>query len=168
MRPMRTQASILMVSLVVSLAACGSSGLKYKVDDGAMDSVPSGERQAVFTAQNELEIAKSETRTAQSQLDALERDRDIAKTEREQAKLEVEKAAAEVEAAVAQRNENLAAKAKHNKDAADVGVKVAELKLEWIDEKETWLKATRTAGDKHAVAAQAKVELEKARVAQKK
>ena len=88
-------------------AGCGG-GLKYRVDDGALDAVPAGERQGVFAAQNELEVAKSEQRTAQNQLDGWDRDRDIAKNEKEQAKLQVEKATAEQEAANASRNENQA------------------------------------------------------------
>ena len=48
--------TLLVIAALV--AGCGG-GLKYKVDDGAMDNVPPGERQTVFQAQNELEVAKS-------------------------------------------------------------------------------------------------------------
>ena len=70
----------------------------------------------MFSAQNEIEVAKSERRNADSQLDALDRDKDIAKTERQQADLEVEKAAAEEESAVASRDEN-----RHNSAQARQG-----------------------------------------------
>ena len=161
---MRIQPPAICATALLALvaSACGG-GLKYKVDDSAMDQVPSGERQAVFAALNELEVAKGEARTAQSQLDALDRDRDIAKTEREQANLEVEKATAQMEAAIASRSENQAAQAKHNKDAADVGVKAAEQKLAWLEEKQEFLEAAKKAAEAHVGAAQAKVELEKAR-----
>jgi chromosome segregation ATPase len=155
------------VLLVFLGAGCGG-GLKYRVDDSAMDAIPAGERQTVFAAQNDLEIAKSETRTATTQLDSIARDTDIAKTEKQQADLEVEKAIAEQEGAVASRDENRAAASKHAKDAADLGVKAAEAKLSWLDAKKDWLKASLNAANAHVGAAQAKVELEKAKVAQQK
>ena len=151
----------------VFAAGCGG-GLKYRVDDSAMDAIPAGDRQTVFAAQNELEIAKSETRTATTQLESLDRDTEIAKTEKQQADLEVEKAIAEQEGAVASRDENRAASSKHAKDTADLGVKAAEAKLSWLDEKKDWLKASLNAANAHVGAAQAKVELEKAKVAQQK
>jgi chromosome segregation ATPase len=153
--------------LVATLAGCGG-GLKYKVDDGAMDSVPAGDRQGVFEAQKDLEMAKSESRNAKSQLDSLDRDRGIAKTEKEQANLEVDKAQAEVESANASRNENSANAANHSKAAAETGVKAAEQKLTWLDDKQDWLEAVQKAADAHIEAAQAKVEWEKAKVAQAK
>jgi hypothetical protein len=153
--------------LVAALTACGGA-LKYHVDDGALDAVPAGDRQGVFAAQNELEIAKSEQRTADSQLESLDRDKDIAKTEKQQASLEVEKATAEQEGAVQSRDENRANASRHGKDAADLGVKAADAKLDWLDEKKDWLKASRAAADAHVLAAQAKVEYEKAKVAQAK
>jgi hypothetical protein len=153
--------------LVAVVTACGG-GLKYKVDDGALDAVPAGDRQGVFAAQNDLEIAKSEQRTADSQLESLARDQDIAKTEKQQASLEIDKATAEQEGAIASRDENRANAAKHGKEAADVGAKAADAKIDWLNEKKDWLKATRDAADAHVAAAQAKVELEKAKVAQAK
>jgi hypothetical protein len=170
---MRTPTWILVARLValapaVALVVSCGGGLKYKIDDGALDAVPAGERQGIFAAQNDLEVAKSETRTAQSQLDGLDRDRAIAKTEKEQASLEVDKAVAELEGAVQSRDENRAAAARHNKDAADFGVKVADQKLSYLDEKQDSLEAARAAADAHVAAAQAKIELEKAKVAQQK
>jgi hypothetical protein len=82
--------------------------------------------------------------------------------------LEIEKANAAQESAIQQRNENLSAAAHHNRDAADLGVKVAEQKLEWLDDKKDWLKAARDAAEAHVAAAQAKVEFEKAKLAQQK
>ena len=43
---------------VIGIAGCGG-GLKYKVDDSAIDSISSGEKQDVFAAQNDLEVARS-------------------------------------------------------------------------------------------------------------
>src|SRR5580692_1112971 len=112
MSTMRTARwTLVALFLVAAVTACGG-GLKYRVDDGALDAVPAGERQGVFTAQNDLEVAKSEQRTADSQLESLDRDKDIAKTEKQQASLEVEKATAEQEGAVQSRDENRANAAK--------------------------------------------------------
>jgi hypothetical protein len=157
--------SILWIAL--ALSGCGG-GLKYKLDDGTLDTVPAGERGAVFTAQNDVEVARSEQRNAEKQLELFEHDRDIAKKEKEQAELEVEKAVAEQEAAVQSRDENRANAARHNKEVADVGVKVAELKLDWLSQKRDWLKAVKRAAEAHTVAAEAKVELEKAKLAEQK
>jgi chromosome segregation ATPase len=153
--------------MAADLAGCGG-GLKYKVDDAALDSVPTGERQSVFSAQNEIEVAKSERRQADSQLEALERDQDVAKAEKKQAELEIEKANTEDESAVASHDENRHNAALHGKQVAAMGVKVVEAKLDWLDQKQDWLKAMRDAADAHQKAAEAKVELEKARVAKQK
>jgi hypothetical protein len=150
-----------------ALTGC-SSGLKYRVDDAALDNIPTGERQSVFAAQNEVEIAKSEKRSALSQLDALDRDQDVAKNEKKQAELEVEKASTEQASAVASHDENRDNAARHGKQVADMGIKVAEAKLDWLDQKRDWLKAASDAADAHQKAAEAKVEWEKAKVAQQK
>src|SRR5258706_11895429 len=100
MPPMKTVWIVLLV-----VAGCGG-GMKYKVDDGALDSVSAGERQGVFNAQNEVEVARSEQRNADKQLELFQHDRDIAGKEKQQAQLEVEKAGAEVEASVQSRDEN--------------------------------------------------------------
>ena len=155
------------ISIAAGLAACGG-GLKYKLDEGTLDTVPAGERQAVFTAQNDVEVARSEARNADKQLELFEHDRDIAKKEKEQAELEVEKAVAEGEAAVQARDENRSNAAHHSKEVAEMGVKAADLKLEWLSQKRDWLKALKRAAEAHRTAAEAKVELEKAKLADQK
>jgi hypothetical protein len=162
-----SQVSPLALLCVMGIAGCGG-GLKYKVDDSAIDSVSSGEKQDVFAAQNDLEVARSEQRTVKTQLDELDRERSVAKNEKEQASLEVEKAGTEQESANASHDENRANAAHHTKEIADLGVKVSAAKMEWLDEKEDWLKASAKAADAHEAAAQAKVELAKAKLAQQK
>lgn len=146
---------------------CGG-GLSYKVDDATLDAVPSSERQAVFDARRDVEIAQGEKRTAASLLDSLERDRDFADKEKQQAQLEVEKANAEQESAVLAKDENRHAAANHGKEVASLGLKAAEAKLDWLAQKKTWLKETQTAAEAHVAAAEARVELEKAKVAKQK
>jgi hypothetical protein len=155
-------------ALVCGGAAGCSTGMSYKVDDAALDQVPSGERQAVFDARRDVEVAQGERRTADSQLDSLERDRDIADKEKQQAQLEIEKTNAELEAAVQARDENRHASANHNKEVSELGMKAADAKLDWLAQKKSWLKDARTAAERHIAAAEAKVELEKAKVAKQK
>lgn len=161
--------SLFLVGLWVLIghAGCGG-GLKYTIDDATLDPVPPGDRQGVFEARKEAEIAEGERRTANSALESLERDTDVAGKEKEQAQLEIEKAISEQEGAKASRDENQANAAAHNKDVADLGVKVVEAKLDWLSEKKDWLKQVRRAAESHVEAAKAKVEFEKAKVAQQK
>jgi hypothetical protein len=159
--------SPLVLLCVIGIAGCGG-GLKYKVDDSAIDSISSGEKQDVFAAQNDLEVARSEQRTVKTQIDELDRERSVAKNEKEQASLEVEKAGTEQESANASHDENRANAAHHGKEIADMGVKASAAKMEWLDQKEDWIKASAKAADAHEAAAQAKVELAKAKLAQQK
>jgi hypothetical protein len=165
--PLARTTCLAVVMAVTGIAGCGGS-LKYTVDDSALDQLPAGDKGDVFAAQNDLEVARSEQRTAKTQMDELDRERSVAKNEKDQAALEVEKAGTETESANASHDENRANAAKHGKDIADMGVKVADSKLEWLDQKEDWLKASAKAADAHEAAAQAKVQLEKAKLAQAK
>lgn len=148
-------------------SGCGG-GLKYTVDDAAMDTVPADERQGVSAARKEAEVAENERRKAETQLEALDRDTDVAKKEREQAELEIEKSVAEQEGAKVSRDENQANSAAHHKDMADMGLKVAEAKLDWLSQKKDWLKQARVAAESHVEAAKARVEYEKAKVAEQR
>jgi hypothetical protein len=163
---MNKRMQMFVVSVAVAIG-CGG-GLKYKVDDAALDNVPGGERQAVFQAQSEVEMARSEARAAQSQLDGLERDVDVAKAEKQQAELEVEKAGTEEQSAIASHDENRHNAARHGKEIANMGVRVVEAKMAWLDQKADWFKAAKTAAEAHEAASLAKVEFEKAKVAKQK
>jgi hypothetical protein len=155
------------IALAFGLLTGCSSGMKYKVDDGALDSVSSGERQSWFVAKNDAEIARADQRNADNQLEAADHERDAAKAEKKQAALEVEKAEIELEASIASQEENRHNAAEHGKSLADLGVKVADAKLAWLDQKRDWLKAVRAAAEAHQREAEARAELEKARLAKK-
>jgi hypothetical protein len=158
---------VVAVTLTVVAAGCGG-GLKYTVDDAAMEPIPMSDRQAVFDARKEAELAEDERRNAEKQLATHQHDTEVAKKERDEAQLEIEKAIAEQEGAKASRNENQTNQAAHNKDLADLGLKVSNAKLDWLSEKKDWLKQVRVAAEAHVEAAKARVEYEKAKVAQQK
>ncbi len=166
--PRRGMAAVVAaVGATLVVAGCGG-GLKYTVDDAVLDPVSAAERQGVFEARKEAEIAEGERRTANNQLESLARDTDIAKKEKEQAQLEIEKTLSEQEGAKASRDENQANAAAYNKEKADLGLKVVEAKIEWLVQKKDWLKQSLTAAEAHVEAAKARVEFEKAKVAKQK
>jgi len=163
----RSSLCLALLGGALAMAGCGG-GLKYTVDDAAMDPIPASDRAGVFEARKEQDIAASEQRSADTLLENLERDFGVAKNEKEQARLEIEKAIAEQEGAKASRDENQANAAAHNKDVADTNMKVVESKLEWLEQKRDWLKQNKKAAEAHVEAAKAHVELEKAKVAQQR
>ncbi|HEY2902929.1 MAG TPA: hypothetical protein VGL59_20265 [Polyangia bacterium] len=156
-----------MLLLAVAAAGCGG-GMKYKVDDATMDAIPSSDRQPVFDARRDLEVSQGDRRTVANQIEEANRELDIADKERQQAQLEVDKATSDQDAAIKSLDENRANAAKHNKEVADVGVKVAEAKIEWVNQKRAAYKQAAAAADAHIEANNAKIELEKARVAKSK
>jgi hypothetical protein len=156
------------ISGVLLIAGGCGGGLSYKMDDGALDAVPATERQGVFDARRDVEVAQGEKRTAENQLESLSRDTDIADKERQQAKLEVEKVGAELESAIQSHDENRHNSANHAKEVAELGLKAAEAKMDWLSQRKDWLKQTRSTAQAHIDAAEARVEFEKAKVAKQK
>ena len=56
----------------------------------------------------------------------------------------------------------------HDVSVAQLGVKAADVKVDWLSKKRKWIKAQRDAADEHFAAADARLELEKAKLAQQK
>jgi hypothetical protein len=56
----------------------------------------------------------------------------------------------------------------HDVKVAEVGVKAADTKVDWLNKKRKWFKAQRDAADDHFAAADSRLELEKAKLAQQK
>jgi hypothetical protein len=148
-------------------AACGG-GLKYKVEDAAMDHVAPSERISLSIARRELEEAQAEKADWDKKLDAVHQESAAAEKERQQIQLELERAIADQELAVKTRDETRSNAADRAKEIADLGVKTADAKLDWLEQKRDWTKAARRAAEARAGAAAAKVEMEKARVAKQK
>ncbi len=146
---------------------CGG-GLKYRIEDSAMDNVPAGDRQALSAARQDYEKSQGEKKLLEHQRDPLDHDHDLCEKERQQIQLDVDRAVAEQETAVKTRDETRSNAAERAKEIADVAMKTAEAKLDWLGQKSDWLKAALRAADARIDAAAAKVELEKARVAKQK
>ncbi|HEX3697738.1 MAG TPA: hypothetical protein VH374_20360 [Polyangia bacterium] len=156
-----------MLLLAVSAAGCGG-GMKYRVDDAAMDAIPASDQQPVLDARRDLEVSQGDRRTVADQLEETNRELDIADKERQQAQLRVDQVTSNQDAAVKSLDENRANTAEHNKEVAGLDMKVAEAKIEWLTQKRTADKQAGAAADAHIEANNAKVELEKARVAKAK
>ncbi|HET6282648.1 MAG TPA: hypothetical protein VFH73_16910 [Polyangia bacterium] len=93
---MRTNSFCLVLLAAVSTASLGcGGGLKYRVEDSAMDNVPAGERTALAAARQDFERAQGEKKLLEHQRDPLDHDRDLAEKERQQIQLDVDRAIAE-------------------------------------------------------------------------
>jgi hypothetical protein len=148
-------------------AGCGG-GMRYTIDDAVLEPIPTEQRQAVLQARQELEHAEGEERAARSELEEVDRDQDLAAEENQQAELEVEKAVAQQEGAHASRNDTEASAAAHSKALADLGLDASQAKLNWLAAKRNWTRQVLVAAKAHVGAAAARVELEKARLAQQR
>jgi chromosome segregation ATPase len=158
---------VLLAAVASAGLGCGG-GLKYRVEDSAMDSVPASERQALSAARQDYEKAQGEKKLLERQRDPLDHDHDLAEKERQQIQLDIDRAIAEQETAVKTRDETRSNAAERAKEVADVAMKTAEARLDWLGQKSDWLKVALRAADARIDAAAAKVELEKARIAKQK
>jgi hypothetical protein len=82
---MRKHTCCLVLLAVISAPGFGcGGGLKYRVEDSAMDSVPASERQALAAARQDYEKAQGEKKLLEHQRDPLDHDHDLAEKERQQ------------------------------------------------------------------------------------
>jgi len=146
-----------------ALWAC-SSGPKYKVDDNLVTSATVDEKKGMFAAANDVNVAKAELAQAKSELDVAERDDDIASNEYKAAKLQKDSAKLQLETAKQSGDMNRRNQAERDLHVAEMGVKATDAKVDWMDKKVKWLKKTRDAAEYHLASAQARYELEKAKI----
>ena len=154
------------LALLLFAFGCGGTAAKYTVDDVALAQIPVAEKQAIFNAQNGVAVAKSEQQKAVADAQATDNDLDIAKAEKEQARLETSKAKLEVEAAEKSHDQNKIDAAAKMKLAAESGEKAAEAKVDWLSQVKKWHYAVADAAQSQVGLANAKVELEKAKLAE--
>ena len=154
---------IQILSFALLVAAC-SSGPKYVVDEKLLASCTTDEKKGMLTAQNDLNVAKAEQQQAKMDLENCERDLDIANNEYKTAKLQKDTAKLQLDGAKASGDANRKNQAERDLHVAEMGVKAADAKVDWLDKKKKWLKRTRDAADYHFSSAQARYELEKAKL----
>jgi len=154
--------------LLVGAAACGGGGAKYHVNDNALATASVQEKQGVLAAQQEKEVAKTEQAKAEADLKNIENEVDIADNEYKSAKLQLENAKTMQKAGEQSGDSNRKAQSTHDVRVAELGVKSADAKVDWLSKKRKWIKAQRDAADDHYAAADARLELEKAKLAQQK
>ena len=152
---------------LLCLTAC-SSGLRYSVDDDALANVSAQERKPVLEAQDDIKKARAEQQFAEADGKQIDASASAAEKEQQQAELDCETTAqAQRQAELSHdiRNMNRANRAK---EAALAKRKACQVKLDWMHKRQKAARLVKLAADKHVVAAQARYEVEKARLAQQK
>jgi hypothetical protein len=159
--------SPLLVAAGLALAGC-TSGLQYTVDDQTIAGVSLQERAGVLDAQNEVNQAKLEQQKRQSELKqttalASQSDSECANAEKASSDAVVAQKKAEQGGDMEAINT-----ANRNKEVTEAGAAAADAKRDYLQKKQRALEAAVRADDKHVLAAQARYELEKAKVVQAK
>ena len=154
--------------VLVALAGCGGGGAKYHVDDQSLATASVQEKQGILAASQEKEVAKTEQQKAEADLKNVDNDLSIAENEYKTAKLTKDTAQLNVKNAQMSGDVNRQNQAAHDLRVAELGVRSADAKVDWLNKKRKWIKAQRDAADDHWAAADSRCELEKAKLAQQK
>jgi outer membrane protein TolC len=157
-------------ALVLTLlaAGCGGGGAKYRVDDASLAQVSMQDKQPVFVAQTERDQAKAEQQKAQADLKQVSNDLDIAENDYKSNKLALDTAKLNQKNADLSGDVNRKNQASRDLHVAELGVKAADAKVDWLSRKRKWLKACADAAEEHWAAADSRLEYEKAKLAQSK
>jgi hypothetical protein len=151
--------------LALSLAAC-SSGPKYKVDDQTLATIPVDQKQGVMAAQSEQNQAREEYRTADAMVNQTDRDLDVASNDYKTMKLSLDTAKLNLKSAEQSGDVNRKNQAERDIHVAEMGVKAADAKVDFLSKKKKWYKRNRDAAEAHQSSADSRVELEKAKLAE--
>jgi hypothetical protein len=149
---------------VVALMGCGG-GAKYHVNDDSLATASTQEKQGIFVAQSERDVAKSEQQKAEADLRNADNEVGIAENDYKAAKLQLETAKLTQKSAEQASDVNRKNAANRDMRVAELGVKAADARVDWLNKKRKWIKAQREAAEEHYAAAEARVELEKAKLA---
>jgi len=154
--------------LFLLVAGCGGGGAKYHVDDNSLASASVQEKQGILAADQEKEVAKTEQQKAEADLKNVDNELSIAENDYKSTKLQLDTAKLNQKAAETSGDENKKRQSMHDMRIAELGVKAADAKVDWLNKKRKWIKSQRDAADDHFAAADSRVELEKAKLAQQK
>lgn len=154
--------------MLLGALGCGGGAAKYHVDDKALGDATVEERQGILAAQQAKEVARIEEQRTDSDLRNVERDLDIAENDKKTARLQRDNAKLMAKSAVTAGDLKRKDEAAHTMRVAELGVKAAEAKVDWLEKKRKWVKAQREAAEDHFAEADSRYELEKAKLVQKK
>jgi outer membrane protein TolC len=159
----------MLVSVVlVAAVGCGGGGAKYHVNDNSLATASVQEKQGVLAAQQEKEVAKTEQQKAEADLKNIDNELSVAENDYKAAKLQLDTAKLNLKTAESAGDVNRKNQATHDVRVQELGVKAADAKVDWLSKKRKWIKAQRDAAEEHYAAADARYELEKAKLAQQK
>jgi hypothetical protein len=154
--------------LIAGAVGCGGGGAKYHVNDNSLATASVQEKQGVLAAESEREVSKTEQQKANADLKQVENDLDVANNEYKSAKLQLDTAKVNAKSAEMSGDVNRKNQAARDVRVAELGVKAADAKVDWLEKKRKWIKSQRDAADDHFAASDSRVELEKAKLAQQK
>jgi hypothetical protein len=154
--------------LLFLVAGCGGGGAKYHVDDNSLATASVQEKQGILAAQQEKEVAKTEQQKAEADLKNIDNELSIAENDYKTAKLGLDTAKLNSKAAEQSGDFNRKNQGTHDVRIAELGVKAADTKVDWLSKKRKWIKAQRDAAEDHYASADSRLELEKAKLAQQK
>ena len=150
------------IALISILTGC-ASGLRMTVNDDVVAGLSVQDKAGIIDAQKELDGAKAEQQRTQG---------DLAKVNQMVLQCDKECSVAEQDATHAVESQKKAEQAgdmeqmntaNKNKEVTAAGQRAADAKSEFVKRKQKALTAGTRAADKHVTAAQARVELEKAK-----
>lgn len=147
------------------LGGCAGHSARYKVDDVVLAQVPVEEKQAIFTAENDVAVARSEKQKVESELATTHDELGRARKERELAVLEIDKAKVEAKIGESLKDAAHIQRAGEMRRVADIGKRAADAKVEMLEDKKRFQEAVGAQADAHLDAALSLVELEKAKLA---
>jgi hypothetical protein len=145
-----------------------ASGPKYKIDESVIAALPPEEKQAMMQAQTEEGQAKQEQQQAQAELRSLDTALETARNDYKMSKLQMDNAKVAQQQADQSGDINKKNNAARDVHLNDMLVKSADARVDWLEKKRKWLRYAVDAADAHVIASQARYELEKAKLADKK
>ena len=157
----------LILALSLSVAGCGGS-LKHTIDDNTLASATPEERSSIRAVRDEGNGADDEFRSAQNEEKKAENDLSLAANELKSAKLAKDSAKLNRQGAEASGDLNRKNRADRDFTAADKAKDAADAKVEWLERRLKFTKRTRQAAEAHVDTIKARIELEKAKLAQAK